>query len=43
MTVARAERCTTRSRAAEYGLLVAVAAALVASGVMLLGLVRVPL
>ncbi len=43
MAVARAERGTTRGRAAEYGLLLAVAAALVASAVMLLGLVRVPL
>lgn len=42
MAVARVGQGTTRSRAPEYWLLAAVAAALVASGVMLLGLVRVP-
>lgn len=42
MAVARAEQGTTRSRFPEYGLLIAVAAALMASAVMLLGLVRVP-
>jgi hypothetical protein len=40
MAVAR--QGTTRRRASEYWLVAAVAAALVASGVLMLGLLRVP-